>query len=110
MDPQRVPPPARNTLKCCDTSINQDRRRTNGYSTSSNVERMFADMGVEAMHLRGARLSASSVVVVASSIWFFCLFYCVELTPNAFVFGDEAGYFLPLIFGASATNYQRGGS
>ncbi len=79
-------------------------------STPSNVEQLFADMGVEAMHLKGARLSASSVVVVASSIWFFCLFYCVELTPNAFVFGDEAGYFLPLIFGASATNYQRWGS
>jgi hypothetical protein len=49
-------------------------------------------------------------LAIVPTIWFVCLFYSVELTKNAFVFADEAGYFLPLLFGTATRNYQRWGS
>ncbi len=44
-----------------------------------------------------------------SAIWFLCLAWSVQLTPQAFVFADEAGYLLPSLFGGSAENYERWG-
>jgi hypothetical protein len=53
-------------------------------------------------------LAITSFVVLA--LWFAGLFYSVELTKNPSVFADETGYFLPLLFGTAASNYQRWGS
>jgi hypothetical protein len=42
-------------------------------------------------------------------LWFVAVGYSASVTKNAFVFGDEAGYFLPIIFGSSPNNYQHWG-
>ena len=56
------------------------------------------------------RIQQSALLALAACVWCCILFVSVRATPNAFVFGDEAGYFLPIIFGTSPTNYQRWGA
>lgn len=56
------------------------------------------------------RIPNSALLALAACVWCCILFVSVRATPNAFVFGDEAGYFLPIIFGTSPENYQRWGA
>lgn len=51
-----------------------------------------------------------ALLAVAACLWCAVVFFSARSTPNAFVFGDEAGYFLPIIFGTSPANYQRWGA
>jgi phosphoglycerol transferase len=55
------------------------------------------------------KLSNPVLLALAACVWCGILFVSARATPNAFVFGDEAGYFLPIIFGTSPANYQRWG-
>jgi hypothetical protein len=52
------------------------------------------------------RHPVASLTVICLA-WFTTLSFVASLTPNGIVFGDEAGYLLPTLFGADAHNYQR---
>lgn len=56
------------------------------------------------------RIPSSVLLALAACVWGCILFFSVYATPDAFVFGDEAGYFLPILFGTSPANYQRWGA
>lgn len=56
------------------------------------------------------KITSSALLVLAASAWCCVLFLSARATPSAFVFGDEAGYFLPIIFGAAPANYQKWGA
>lgn len=51
--------------------------------------------------------NAQILLAIACITWFAVLCFGAYLTPNAFVFGDEAGYLLPILYGSHADNYQR---
>ena len=56
------------------------------------------------------RITSSALLALAASAWCCVLFLSARATSSAFVFGDEAGYFLPIIFGTSPANYQKWGA
>lgn len=56
------------------------------------------------------RTTSSALLALAASAWCCVLLLSAWATPSAFVFGDEAGYFLPIIFGTSPANYRTWGA
>lgn len=52
--------------------------------------------------MRNARI----LLAIACITWVAVLCFVASLTPNAFVFSDEAGYLLPILYGSNADNYQ----
>jgi hypothetical protein len=56
------------------------------------------------------KTTSSALLAVAASAWCCVLFLSARATSSAFVFGDEAGYFLPFTFGTSSINYQKWGA
>lgn len=60
-------------------------------------------VSVAATATRNARL----LLVVIAVAWLAALCLMASLTPHAFVFSDEAGYFLPMLFGYDENNYRQ---
>lgn len=55
--------------------------------------------------MQNAGRHAGWFLAAVGAIWFIMLLASANYTKQAFVFGDEAGYLLPILYGANASNY-----
>ena len=71
---------------------------------------LYAPFLLSSVRSISMRIPNSPLLALAACVWCCIPFVSVRATPNAFVFGDAAGYFLPIIFGTSPANYRRRGA